>query len=120
MLQEQQSISTAHLMYVESGTITRRHFLKTVAATAAGSALLLKLGRAANQPLLKPARLKAGSVVGIVSPAGATFARRTRYCPDAVRALGLIPDSPPSLNRYGYLEARIKPRCRHQSLLIRK
>jgi len=29
MLQEQQSISTAHLMYVESGTmLTRRHFLK--------------------------------------------------------------------------------------------
>jgi len=48
MLQEQQSISTAHLMYVESGTmLTRRHFLKTVAATAAGSALAspLKLSR---------------------------------------------------------------------------
>jgi len=78
--------------------LTRRHFLKTVATTAAGSALALplKLGRAANH-LLKPARLKPGSVVGIVSPAGATFVREElNIVLDAVRALGLVRLAPPS------------------------
>ena len=116
MRQEQQSISTAHLMYVESGTmLSRRHFLKTVAATAAGSALAspLKLGRAANQPVLKPARLKPGSVVGIVSPAGATFVREELdIVLDAVRALGLIPRlAPHLLDRYGYLGGEDKNRA---------
>ena len=103
-------------MYVESRTmLTRRHFLKTVAATAAVSALAspLKLGRAANQPLLKPARLKPGSVVGIVSPAGATFVREELdIVLDAVRALGLVPRlAPHLLDRYGYLGGEDKNRA---------
>jgi len=56
--------------------LTRRHFLKTVAATAAGSAATrVEVGAEPRSAMLKPARLKAGSVVGIVSPAGATFVR---------------------------------------------
>jgi len=43
-------------------------------------------------------------VVGIVSPAGATFVREElNIVSDAVRALGLVPDSPHLLDQYGYL-----------------
>jgi len=41
-------------------------------------------------------------VVGIVSPAGAVR-EELNIVPDAVRALGLVPDSPHLLDQYGYL-----------------
>lgn len=54
-----------------SARFTRRHFLKTIAATATTSVFFSpsKPGKTAI-PLLKPASLKPGSVVGIVSPVG--------------------------------------------------
>lgn len=86
--------------------ITRRDLIN-FAASASASVLAspLKLGRAANRPLLKPTRLKPGSVVGIVSPASATFVREElNIVLDAVRSLGLVPRlAPHLLERYGYL-----------------
>lgn len=94
--------------------ITRRNLI-TSAATATASALVspLKLGRAANRPLSKPKRLKPGSVVGIVSPAGATFVRQELdIVLDAVRSLGLVPRlAPHLLARYGYLGGKDKDRA---------
>ena len=95
--------------------LNRRHFLKTVAATATASALAspLKLGWARDRSLLKPPRLKPGSVVGIVSPAGATFVREELdVVLDAVRGLGLVPRlAPHLLDRYGYLGGLDKNRA---------
>jgi muramoyltetrapeptide carboxypeptidase len=59
----------------------------------------------AQQPVVKPPRLRGGDVVGIVSPAGATFeSDRLELVFDAVQALGLVPEvAPHALARYGYL-----------------
>ena len=94
---------------------TRRHFLKTVVASTTTSALAsgFKLARAANPPLLKPARLKPGSVVGIVSPGGANFVREELdIVLDAVRGLQLVPRlAPHLLDRYGYLAGKDRDRA---------
>lgn len=95
--------------------LTRRHFLKTVIGTTTVAALTepLQLAQAKNQTLLKPARLKQGSVVGIVSPAGVTFIReQLDIVTDAVKALGLVPKLAPNLlNKYGYLAGSDKQRA---------
>ena len=59
-------------------------------------------------PLLKPARLHPGAVVGIVSPASATFIRaELDIVLEAVQGLGLIPRlAPHLLDRYGYLAGK--------------
>ena len=94
---------------------TRRSFLKTVAATATAGMLTspLKLSQAASSPLLKATRLKPGSLVGIVSPASATFVREELdIVLDAVRSLGLVPRlAPHLLDRYGYLAGKDKDRA---------
>ena len=94
--------------------LTRRHFLKTIAATATTSVFLAPSnpGKTAI-PMLKPARLKPDAIVGIVSPAGATFERDDLdIVQDAVKALGLIPKlSPHLLDRYGYLAGQDKDRA---------
>lgn len=91
--------------------INRRKLI--TAATASVLASPLKLGRAMNRPLLKPTRLKPGSVVGIVSPGGATFVREELdVVVDAVRSLGLVPRlAPHVLERYGYLGGKDKDRA---------
>lgn len=98
-----------------SAPSTRRHFLKTIAATATTSVFFspANLGKTANLPLLKPARLRPGSVVGIVSPAGATFEKEELdIVQDAVKALGLVPKlSRHLLDRYGYLAGQDKDRA---------
>ncbi len=93
--------------------IDRRNFLIGLAASSSVLASPLKLGRAASQPLLKPKRLQPGSVVGIVSPAGATFVReQLNIVIDAVKALGLVPRlAPHVLERYGYLAGKDKNRA---------
>lgn len=95
--------------------ISRRNFLKTLAANATASGLVLpfKLGSAANHSLLKPKRLKPGSVVGLVSPASANFVREDLdIVVDAVRSLGLVPRlAPHLLERYGYLAGKDKDRA---------
>lgn len=91
--------------------LTRRHLLKTVTASLLTSPL--NLGRATNRPLLKPRRLKASSVVGIVSPASATFVQEeVDVVQDAVRGLGLVPRlAPHVLERYGYLAGKDRDRA---------
>lgn len=94
--------------------ISRRNFLKTFAAnTASGLVLPFKLGSAAKDSLLKPKRLKPGSVVGIVSPGSANFVRQDLdIVIDAVRSLGLVPRlAPHLLERYGYLAGKDKDRA---------
>lgn len=93
--------------------INRRNFLISLATTASVLASDFKLGRAANKPLLKPKRLQPGSVVGIVSPAGATFVREELdVVTDAVRGLGLVPRlAPHLLERYGYLGGKDQDRA---------
>jgi len=66
-----------------------------------------------SNPLLKPARLQPGSVVGIVSPASATFVREELdIVLDAVQGLGLIPRlAPHLLDRHGYLAGKDRDRA---------
>jgi muramoyltetrapeptide carboxypeptidase len=92
--------------------INRRNLLISLAA--AGSLVASPgLGRAANKPLLKPKRLRPGSVVGIVSPASATFVREElNIVIDAVKGLGLVPRlAPHVLGRYGYLGGKDQDRA---------
>jgi muramoyltetrapeptide carboxypeptidase len=92
----------------------RRNFLIGLAATSSILASPLTIGNAATRkPLLKPKRLQPGSVVGIVSPAGATFVReQLDIVMDAVKGLGLVPRlAPHVLERYGYLAGKDKDRA---------
>lgn len=93
--------------------IHRRDLLISLAATASVFTSPIKLGRAAQKPLLKPKRLQPGSVVGIVSPAGATFVKeRLDIVVDAVKGLGLVPRiAPHVMERYGYLAGKDKDRA---------
>lgn len=105
--------------------LTRRHFLQTITATATISAFTRSIARAEEQgrqgrqrgdsgsSLLKPPRLQPGAVVGIVSPAGATFVREdVEVVRDAVRGLGLVPRlAPHLLDRYGYLAGQDRDRA---------
>lgn len=90
---------------------TRRHFLQTTSASVL--ALPFQLGRTAKRSLLKPPRLKPGTIVGIVSPASATFVRQDLdIVQDVVRALGLEPRlAPHVLDRYGYLAGKDRDRA---------
>ncbi|BAY49899.1 peptidase U61 LD-carboxypeptidase A [Scytonema sp. HK-05] len=94
--------------------INRRNLLIALAATSWVFASEQNLVRAAShKPLLKPKRLQPGSVVGIVSPAGATFIREElNIVIDAVKGLGLVPRlAPHLLERYGYLAGKDKDRA---------
>jgi muramoyltetrapeptide carboxypeptidase len=112
----------------------RRHFLRSAIAIAGIGAMstpVLGQGRQGRQGrqgskitydsrlptpdsrIIKPARLKPGSVVGIISPAGATFVRENLdIVRDAVRGLGLEPKlAPHVLERYGYLAGQDRDRA---------
>lgn len=94
--------------------LTRRHLLKNLSATAVTAAIPpIKLSKAAKPQQLKPSRLKPGSMVGIVSPAGATFVQEELdVVQDAVRGLGLVPKlAPHVLDRYGYLAGKDRDRA---------
>ncbi|MBW4670204.1 MAG: LD-carboxypeptidase [Cyanomargarita calcarea GSE-NOS-MK-12-04C] len=93
--------------------INRRNFLVSLATTASVLGSGLESGKAANKQLLKAKRLQPGSVVGIVSPASATFVREeVDIVIDAVRGLGLVPRlAPHLLERYGYLGGKDKERA---------
>ncbi len=92
--------------------LNRRQFLQLAAATSA-LAMPLKIATATSRPLLKPARLKPGEVVGIISPASATFVKEElNIVLDAVRGLGLVPKLAPHVrDRYGYLAGTDKDRA---------
>jgi muramoyltetrapeptide carboxypeptidase len=78
---------------------------KAAKAEEAEGELQSKIRSRTTYSPIKPARLKPGSVVGIISPAGATFVRENvDIVRDAVRGLGLEPKlAPHVLDRYGYL-----------------
>ncbi len=82
----------------------RRQFLQ-LAATTFVLAMPLETAKAKSRPLLKPARLKPGAIVGIISPASATFVKEElNIVLDAVRGLGLVPKLALHVrDRYGYL-----------------
>ncbi len=86
--------------------LTRRHFLQLAAITSA-LALPFKSTKASDRadPTIKPPRLKPGAVVGIISPASATFVQEELdIVVDAVRGLGLVPKLATHVrDRYGYL-----------------
>lgn len=94
---------------------SRRQFIETVAKSAIATLIAspLKSGKAATPPILKPVRLKPGSIVGIVSPASATFLREELdIVIDVVRGLGMVPKlAPHILDRYGYLGGKDKDRA---------
>jgi muramoyltetrapeptide carboxypeptidase len=94
--------------------LNRRRFLTYGAATASTLALATTTsGIAAPRKYLKPARLKPGDGVGLISPASATFLREeVDIVVDAVRALGLVPYIAPNLrDRYGYLAGKDQDRA---------
>ncbi|WP_009631406.1 S66 peptidase family protein [Synechocystis sp. PCC 7509] len=92
--------------------LNRRQFLQ-IAATTCALATPLKIATAKSRPLLKPPRLKPGAIVGIISPASATFVREElNIVLDAVRGLGLVPKLAPHVgDRYGYLAGSDKDRA---------
>lgn len=101
--------------------LNRRQFLQLSAITTV-LAVPLKIVKAndyaersakGDRPLLKPARLKPGAVVGIISPASATFVREElNIVLDAVRGLGLVPKLAPHVSdRYGYLAGSDRDRA---------
>ena len=103
--------------------IDRRNFIVgsivgSVAATVT-SVLSSHLNsvHAASPPILsppiRPKRLRPGSVVGIISPASATFIREELdIVQDLVKALGLVPRlAPHVLERYGYLAGTDRQRA---------
>ncbi|PSR15136.1 LD-carboxypeptidase [filamentous cyanobacterium CCP3] len=83
----------------------RRQLLGGLGVASAGMALGQRSVQAQARPTLRPPRLREGDVVGIVSPAGATYERdRLDLVVDAVKALGFVPRiAPHALARYGYL-----------------
>ena len=83
--------------------LNRRQFLQLAATTSA--LVPVKIAQARSRSLLKPARLKPGAIVGIISPASATFVKEELdIVLDAVRGLGLVPKLGVHVrDRYGYL-----------------
>jgi muramoyltetrapeptide carboxypeptidase len=71
------------------------------------------LARPEVLPRLKPPALKSGDIVGIISPAGATYRPEDiEIVQDAVRGLGLVPHvAPHVLDRYGYLAGTDRDRA---------
>ncbi|MFB2835480.1 S66 peptidase family protein [Floridanema evergladense] len=98
----------------------RRHFFQVV-VTALSCAIASSLESGTAQEnrspkssrTLKPARIKPGATVGLVSPAGATFVKeQIGIVQDAVRGLGLVPKlAPHLLDRYGYLAGKDRDRA---------
>ena len=97
--------------------LNRRQLLQ-IAATTSALTMPLKMAKASDRTknertLLKPARLKPGAVVGIISPASATFINEELdIVLDAVRGLGLVPKLAPHVrDRYGYLAGSDRDRA---------
>ena len=91
----------------------RRQLLGGLGVATAGVALGQRAVQAQERPTLLPPRLREGDMVGIISPAGATFERdRLDLVVDAVKALGFVPRvAPHALARYGYLAGTDRERA---------
>ena len=95
-------------------TWTRRHMLHLGGAAIAASALPRLAESAAPEPgVIKPKRLKKGDIVGLVSPAGATFkTERVEIASENMAALGLrLLRGEHVLDRYGYLGGKDEDRA---------
>jgi muramoyltetrapeptide carboxypeptidase len=93
---------------------TRRNILMALSALMAATPLAAAGGNAAiPAKSQKPARLKAGDVVGLIEPASASDQPfELDLAEEAIRALGLIPKRAPHLlERYGYLAGSDKNRA---------
>ncbi|MEA5618738.1 LD-carboxypeptidase [Cronbergia sp. UHCC 0137] len=92
---------------------TRRQFLTSCAVSTLALASASKSAIAKNSESLKPARLKPGDGVGLISPASAVFLQEeVDIVVDAVRGLGLVPYLAPHLrDRYGYLAGKDQDRA---------
>ena len=92
--------------------LNRRQFFQIAAATSI-LAMPIETAKARSSSLLKPARLKPGAIVGIISPASATFVKEELdIVLDAVRGLGLVPKLGIHVrDRYGYLAGTDKDRA---------
>lgn len=99
--------------------IDRRNFI--VASVAATTTCILSsylqsadaVGSPTLSSPLRPKRLKPGSVVGIISPASATFLKEDLdIVRDVVKALGLVPRiAPHVMKRYGYFAGTDRQRA---------
>lgn len=94
-------------------SLNRRKFL----TTSLGSLILLtsiySTASAQNSSVIKPRKLKPGSGVGLISPAGATFTTEDiNIVQDAVKAFGLVPYlASHILDQYGYLAGKDQDRA---------
>ncbi|WP_107670303.1 LD-carboxypeptidase [Cyanothece sp. BG0011] len=91
----------------------RRQFLTASLGSLTLLTSIYSTASAQNNSLIKPRKLKAGSGVGLVSPAGATFnTKDINIVQDAVKALGLVPYlAPHLLAQYGYLAGKDEDRA---------
>lgn len=93
---------------------TRRQIMAGMGALSALLPLAsATIAQAETPSRIKPPPLKPGDVVGIISPAGATFRSvDLDIVSDAVRGLGLVPrPAPHVLDQYGYLAGRDRDRA---------
>lgn len=93
--------------------LNRRQFVTNTLASLIITSSLLQTKVIANTSVLKPRKLKPGSGVGLVSPAGTTFITEDiNIVQDAVKALGLVPYlAPHVLDKYGYLAGNDRDRA---------
>ncbi|ACB52950.1 putative peptidase S66, LD-carboxypeptidase A [Crocosphaera subtropica ATCC 51142] len=94
-------------------SFNRRQFITASLGSLTLLTSIYSKASAQNNSLIKPQKLKAGSGVGLVSPAGATFTTEDiNIVQDAVKALGLVPYlAPHLLDQYGYLAGKDKDRA---------
>jgi len=95
--------------------MNRRHYLATLGAASLGALVSPLTGGAAEPParIVRPPRLRPGDRVGLVSPAGPTFAEDDLVEMEAkVRGLGLVPvRGQHVLDVRGYLGGRDEERA---------
>ena len=102
--------------------MTRRDFLAAASASAAVLATGRASGQSATPALLKPRRLQPGDIVGVVTPATATFQQvELDIVRESLEALGLkVRVGEHVMNRYGSLGGADKDRAAgHQQVLRR-
>ncbi|MGB5596644.1 MAG: LD-carboxypeptidase [Crocosphaera sp.] len=94
-------------------SLSRRQFFTASLGSLTLVTSLSQTMFAANSSIIKPAKLKPGSGVGLVSPAGTTFiTENINIVQDAVKALGLVPYlAPHLLEQYGYLAGQDQERA---------
>ena len=94
-------------------TLTRRELLSSVAALAASASMIRSTPAAQTPGLLKPARLRAGMTVGLVTPASNVPEDEDLLAAmDLVRSLGFVAKAAPNLaSRNQYLAGTDRQRA---------